>query len=47
MTVMRLLIIEDERTLCDAVSKSLEKDGFEVDVCYTGAEALEKTGADK
>ena len=44
---MRLLIIEDERTLCDAVSKSLEKDGFEVDVCYTGAEALEKTGADK
>lgn len=23
------------------------KDGFEVDVCYTGAEALEKTGADK
>lgn len=47
MTVMRLLIIEDERTLCDAVSKSLEKDGFEVDVCYTGAEALEKTGTDK
>ena len=44
---MRLLIIEDERTLCDAVSKSLEKDGFEVDVCYTGAEALEKTGTDK
>ena len=44
---MRLLIIEDERTLCDAVSKSLEKDGFEVDGCYTGAEALEKTGADK
>ena len=47
MTIMRLLIIEDERTLCDAVSKSLEKDGFEVDVCYTGAEALEKTGTDK
>ena len=46
MTVMRLLIIEDERTLCDAVCISLEKVGFVVDVCYTGAEAFEKSGAD-
>ena len=37
---MRLLIIEDERTLCDAVSKSLEKDGFEVSIEHDGGRGI-------
>ena len=37
---MRLLIVEDEKKLCDAIAKSLHGAGYEVDVCYDGDEAL-------
>ena len=33
---MRLLIVEDEKKLCDAIAKSLHGAGYEVDVCYDG-----------
>ena len=38
---MRLLIVEDEKALCNTVSKSLYAAGYEVDTCYDGEEALE------
>ena len=38
---MRLLIVEDEKELCDTISKSLYESGYEVDTCYDGMEALE------
>lgn len=38
---MRLLIVEDEKELCDTVAKSLYGAGYEVDTCYGGDEALD------
>ena len=38
---MRLLIVEDEKELCDTVAKSLYSAGYEVDTCYDGEEALD------
>ena len=38
---MRLLIVEDEKQICDMVAKSLYHAGYEVDTCYDGGEALE------
>ena len=31
---MRILIVEDERALCDTLAKSLKQKGYEVDACY-------------
>lgn len=36
---MRLLIVEDEKKLCDTVAKGLYSAGYEVDTCYDGNEA--------
>lgn len=38
---MRLLVVEDEKQLCNTVAKSLYDAGYEVDACYDGEEALE------
>ena len=38
---MRVLIVEDEKELCDTISKSLYESGYEVDTCYDGYEALD------
>lgn len=38
---MRLLIVEDEKELCDTIAKSLYAAGYEVDTCYDGDEALD------
>ena len=38
---MRLLIVEDEKQICDTIAKSLYDAGCEVDTCYDGEEALE------
>ena len=37
---MRILIVEDERALCDTLAKSLKRKGYETDVCYDGESAL-------
>ncbi len=37
---MRLLIVEDEKQLCDTVAKSLYDAGYEVDTCYDGERLL-------
>lgn len=36
---MRLLIVEDEKELCDTIAKSLRRSGYEADTCYDGREA--------
>ena len=33
---MRLLIVEDEKQMCDTVARSLYAAGYEVDTCYDG-----------
>lgn len=38
---MRLLIVEDEKDLCDTIAKSLHDAGYEVDTCYDGTTASE------
>lgn len=39
---MRLLVVEDEPDLAEAVAKGLRRDGYAVDVSYNGADALDK-----
>lgn len=38
---MRILVVEDERDLNRVISKRLEKEGYSIDSCYNGKEALE------
>lgn len=38
---MRILIVEDEAELCDALAEGLELDGYAVDRCYNGRDAHE------
>lgn len=38
---MRLLVVEDEIALCSSIAEGLRLDGYEVDICQDGAEALE------
>ena len=38
---MHLLIVEDERALCDTVARSLRRWAYSVDCCYDGEKALE------
>ena len=37
---MKILMIEDDRDLCETVSFRLEQEGFDVDVCHDGEEGL-------
>ena len=38
---MRILIVEDERALCDAIARSLRNLAYSVDCCHDGQEALD------
>lgn len=38
---MRLLVVEDEQTLCSSIAEGLRLDGYEVDTCQNGLDALE------
>ncbi len=37
---MRVLIIEDDKDICQAISFSMSKEGYEVDVCNEGDDGL-------
>ena len=37
---MRLLLIEDDEALCEAVELHLKKDGYEMDICHDGRDAF-------
>jgi DNA-binding response OmpR family regulator len=39
---MRILVVEDEEPIANAIERGLSKLGYAVDVAYDGAEALEK-----
>jgi DNA-binding response OmpR family regulator len=39
---MRVLVVEDEADLADAVARGLRREGYAVDVAYDGDEALDK-----
>ena len=38
---LKLLVVEDEKKLCDMIAKSLHQAGYEVDTCNDGEEALD------
>ena len=40
---MRVLVVEDERVLADAIATGLRREAMAVDVAYDGAAALERT----
>ncbi len=40
MTKERLLVVDDEKTLCDAIRFNLELEGYEVDTAYSAEDAL-------
>jgi DNA-binding response OmpR family regulator len=41
---VRILVVDDEEALADAVARGLRREGYAVDVAYGGTEALEKAG---
>jgi DNA-binding response OmpR family regulator len=44
---MRVLVVEDEQLLADAVAEGLRRESFAVDVAYDGAGALERLGVNE
>lgn len=44
---MHLLVVEDERILCDTIVRSLRRLAYSVDSCYDGEEALELLGTER
>lgn len=42
---MRILIVEDERTISAYIKRALEEQGYAVDAAYTGREALDWAGS--
>lgn len=36
---MRILVVEDEKSLCETIAKGLRLNGYEVDTCFDGEEA--------
>ena len=38
---MHILIIEDEKQLCQSIAEGLRMDGYEADTCFDGDEGLE------
>ena len=38
---MHILIIEDEKQLCQSIAEGLRMDGYEADTCFDGEEGLE------
>ena len=39
---MKILVVEDERLLCDGIAEDLELEKYTVERCYDGAEAYER-----
>ena len=38
---MKILVVDDERTLVKGIKFNLENEGYEVDCCYDGASAVD------
>lgn len=39
---MRILVVEDERLLCDGIAEDLRLEKYTVDCCYDGPAACER-----
>lgn len=37
---MKILIVEDDKELCETMCQQIEKEGIEVDACHSGDEAI-------
>ena len=44
---MHLLVVEDERALCETIVRSLRRLAYSVDFCYDGDKALELLGVER
>ncbi len=44
---MRVLVVEDEEVLADAIARGLRREGMAVDVAFDGSAALEKTAVNR
>ena len=44
---MHLLVIEDERALCETIVRSLRHQAYSVDCCYDGEKAVELLGVER
>ena len=44
---MHLLVIEDERALCETIVRSLRRLAYSVDYCFDGEKALELLGTER
>ena len=44
---MHILVVEDEKTLCDTIARSLRRLAYSVDCCYDGEKALELLGVER
>lgn len=44
---MRILVVDDEKTLVKGIKFNLENEGYEVDVCYDGQTAVDKAKVEK
>ena len=44
---MHILVVEDERALCETIVRSLRRLAYSVDCCYDGNEALALLGAER
>src|ERR671931_278653 len=44
--ILRLLLVEDDRKLVTALQRGLQLEGYDVDVAYTGEDALAKASTD-
>lgn len=42
MSKYRILVVDDEEDLCEILKFNLENEGYEIDVAYSGEEALKK-----
>lgn len=42
MTVIKILVVEDEQELCNSIAEGLELDGYITECCYDGETAFEK-----
>lgn len=44
---MHILVIEDERILCESIVRSLKRLAYSVDCCYDGNKAIELLGVER
>ena len=43
----KILVVDDEKDVCEALKECLDRDGYEAEVCSSGAEALVLLGERK